>query len=301
MLFRSNKVACRVYPSQTAPAKQKVLRRLEPFGEVPSWSRRPLMKRVCRKPWRTRFTGKLSPFGREMIEKQRIRYHYNLKNKQMEVYARNAFKKGVEYPVDNLLQQLESRLDNIVWRVGLAPTMAGARHFVKEGHVQWRTGEMKEWRTVNVPSLRLKVGDTFRVRDTKNSQNYGKLNQEDEGPVEVPEHVSWDRDTMSGGYNAVCDRQDFGMNVEERFIINWYTGQGKYLKSALRIRHIRYQPGTSRVIKKSYNGGRTRPTPENIMNIKRGIGLNRRGRSRPPCLWGRKKPLNSPYEVSSRN
>ena len=72
------------------------------------------MKRVCRKPWRTRFTGKLSPFGREMIEKQRIRYHFNLKNKQMEVYARNAFKKGVEYPVDNLLQQLESRLDNIV-------------------------------------------------------------------------------------------------------------------------------------------------------------------------------------------
>jgi small subunit ribosomal protein S4 len=258
------------------------------------------MKRVCRKPWRTRFTGKLSPFGREMIEKQRIRYHFNLKNKQMEVYARRAFKKGVEYPVDNLLQQLESRLDNLVWRVGLAPTMAGARHFVKEGHIQWRTGDMKEWRTVNVPSLRLKVGDTFRVRDSKNSQNYGKLNQEDEGPVEVPEHITWDRDTMSGSYNAVCDRQDFGLNVEERFVINWYTGQGKYLKSALRIRHIRYQPGTSRIIKKSYNGGRTRPTPENIMNIKRGIGLNRRGRSRPPCLWGRRKPLNSPYEVSSR-
>mmetsp|Transcript_103535 Transcript_103535/g.221421 ORF Transcript_103535/g.221421 Transcript_103535/m.221421 type:complete len:420 (-) Transcript_103535:93-1352(-) len=295
-------VALRVFPSCCHRPKQKVLRRLEPYGQIPAWSRRPLIVRRKKKTWQSRAGKRPSNFGRFLIEKQRVRFHYNVKEYQLRKYMRLAYRKGIDYPVDNFLQQLESRLDNYVWRVGLAPTMAGARHFVKEGHIQWKNSTtMKTWRVVNVPSFLLKIGDQVRVnKKNKASQNYGKLNQEDEGPVPVPAHITWDREDMSGTYDDICDRHDFGLNVEERFITLYYSGQSGRLGGALRRRHIRYFEGTSKVIKKGYNGGRIRPTPENILNLKQGIGLNKRGRARPPCLWGRKKPLNSPYEKSNR-
>lgn len=292
---RISVVARRFHPSCGHRPKQKVLRRLEPYGQIPAWSRRTLIKRRLKVPWRTRTTPKPSSYCRYLIEKQRVRYHYNVKDRQLEGYMRRAFKKGNEWPVDVLLQQLESRLDAFVWRVGLAPTMAGARHFVREGHMQYMTGSMTDWTTCNVPSLRLKIGDKLRVRDKKSSQNYGKLNQDDEGPVPVPDHIKWDREKMEGEYLDVCDWQDFGLWVGERYICLWYSGY-----QGLRRRHLRYFEGTTRVIKKRYRGGRIRPTPENILNIKRGIGLNKRGRARPPCLWGRRRPLNNPYEVSNR-
>mmetsp|Transcript_9713 Transcript_9713/g.19436 ORF Transcript_9713/g.19436 Transcript_9713/m.19436 type:complete len:104 (-) Transcript_9713:105-416(-) len=101
---------------------------------------------------------------------------------------------------------------------------------------------------------------------------------------------------MEGEYLAPCDWQDFGLHVDYKYIILCYSGQ-----MGLRRRHIRYFEGSRTVIKKSYNGGRTRPTPENILNMKRGIGLNKRGRARPPCLWGRRRPLNNAYEVGRKN
>lgn len=232
-----------------------------------------------------------------LIEKQRVRFHYNVKEKQLQTYMRAAWRKGVEYPVDRLLQQLESRLDNFVWRVGLAPTMAGARFLVRCGHIQWKGLNGKMWRVVNIPSLRLKIGDTVRVnRKKQSSKNTCRLNMEDEGPVPLPAHIEWDRDGMIGRYNDICDRHDFGLHVEERFIIQWYSGQSRRLAGGLRIRHIRYFEGSTKIITKRYNGGRIRPTPENILNLKQGVGLNKTGRQRPPCLWGRRKPLNNPYE-----
>merc|ERR1740123_1195916 len=102
---------------------------------------------------------------------------------------RRAFRKGVEFPVDDLLQQLESRLDCFVWRVGVQPTMAGARHFVREGHMQYKTGSMKHWTTCNIPSMRLKVGDQIRVRNKMTSRNSATLMQEAEGPVDVPANL----------------------------------------------------------------------------------------------------------------
>merc|ERR1719188_1521032 len=138
----------------------------------------------------------ISSWGRNMIEKQRVRYHYNVKDKQLRKYMARAYRKGIEYPVDNFLQQLESRIDNFVWRVGLAPTMSGARKFVRDGHIQYLTGSMTEYKTLTIPSARLRIGDKVRVRWQKSSQNYGRLNHDDEGPVEPPPHIVWDREKM---------------------------------------------------------------------------------------------------------
>jgi len=279
----------RIHPSLAKP-RQKVLRRLEPFGAIPAWSRRPLMKRRLVTPWRIRGTAPPSPYKRQLLEKQRLRFHYNIKEETLQKYMIKAFRKGIEWPADNLLQQLESRADNFVWRVGLAPTMAGARRFVSQGHIQIMQSNWDQWRTISVPSLRLKVGDRVRVSDYPSSQKWGRANHDDEGPVTVPAHIEWDRETMSGTYLDICDRQDFGIDIDERLITLFYSGQ-----RGLRRKHIRYFEGSEAVINKRHLGGKVRPTPENIMNMKQGVGLNKRGRRRPPCLWGRRMPLNSPY------
>jgi small subunit ribosomal protein S4 len=275
-------------------AKQKVLRRLEQYGQIPAWSRQRLHTRRKITPWKTRTPRRPTIWGRHLIEKQRVRFHYNVKESMMQKYMRASFRRGIEYPVDNLLQQFESRIDNFCWRVGLAPTMAGARSFVRGLHVEWRNNKMKMWRVVNIPSLKLKIGDQVRVRHKKTSQNHGRKAHDDEGMVPLPAHIQWDRDAMEGTYLNICDNNDFGLHVDERLITNWYSGS-----RGLRRRHLRFFEGTNVVIKKKYRGGRIRPTPENIMNMKRLTGVQKRGRARPPCLWGRKYPLNSPYERSN--
>lgn len=243
--------------------------------------------------WLTRPPPKPTAWGRRLLEKQRIRFHYNVAEKTMKTYMTRAFEKGIEYPVDNLLQQLESRLDNFVWRVGLQTSMAAARCFVKHGHMEVQT-EDKPWRAVNIGSMRLKPGDKVRVRreaDWPNSTKHARFWQEKEGPVDIPAHIEWDAEAQEGAYLDICDRHDFGLHVEERHILLFYSGQ----RSTIRRTHIRYFEGTDIPITKSYNGGRIRPTPENLINMERGVGLRRFGRRCPPCLWGRRRPLNSPY------
>mmetsp|Transcript_102266 Transcript_102266/g.288929 ORF Transcript_102266/g.288929 Transcript_102266/m.288929 type:complete len:400 (+) Transcript_102266:96-1295(+) len=290
---RTSLVACHMYPTACGRAKQKILRRLDPFGGVPSLSTRKLVKRRLIQPWRKNPTRRPGAYKLQLLEKQRVRFHYNVKDKQLGVYMRRAFRKGVHFPVDNFLQQLESRLDNFVWRVGLAPTMAAARCFVRQGHMQLQHGEMTHWRTEVVPSIRLKVGDRVRVSDREASQNHAnfyKGTKKEPRNFSIPSHIRWDPETREGEYLDICDRRDIGLDVKERLIVLWYSGQ-----RGLRRTHFRYFAGSMRIIKKRYGGPRIRPTPENILNMKRGIGLNTRGRRRPPCLWGRKKPLNSPY------
>lgn len=253
------------------------------------------MKRRLKQYWRKRTTPKLSAYGRMHMERQRVRFHYNIKEKHMKEYMIRAFKKGIEYPVDNFLQQLESRLDNFCWRVGLEPTMAGARVTVRHNHIQFMRGSMTEWATCNIPSMRLKVGDKIRVRPNPTSQMRSQKKHEEEPDVDIPQHLAWDWDKMEGEYLGPCDWQDFGLHVDYKYIILCYSGQrGLYRK------HLRYYEGTRTVIKKSYRGGRTRMTPENVLNMQRGLGLHKRGRHRPPCLWGRRRPMNNAYEVSNR-
>lgn len=257
------------------------------------------------KSW-LKFQGAKKPteYGRMLIERQRIRFHYNVKEAQLQKYMRMAYRSGDTWPVDHLQQLLESRLDNIVWRLGLARTMAAARQYVKQGHLQWQNGTSMVaddlWRTVNVPSMRLKIGDKIRVSQrTKSSVKVANANLETEweGKEAQPSsNIQWDSSTLTGTYTSVCPCDEFGMNVDDHYIISWYSGQQGHKTGSLRRRHIRLFEGTRKVIKKCYNGGKIRPTPENILNLKRGIGLNKRGRHRPPCLWGRRYPLNNAYK-----
>jgi len=255
------------------------------------------------------------------LEKQRVRFHYNIKDYQIRAYMVEAFKKGVEYPCDRALQIMESRLDCFVWRVGLAPTMAAARWMVVRGGIQvlfpeenlgmkdrinkkvfWeprrnpnKGNYRNDWTTSNVPATRLEVGCKVRVTPSDQWQKHGQRAHEDEPNVEIPAHIEWDRETLTGAYLDVCDWQEFSIHVDEAHFLNWF-------KKPLGVRreHKRYFLGTDKLIKKKYTDGRIRPTPENILNMKRGLGLNRKGRARPPCLWNRKRPLNNPFQATKR-
>jgi small subunit ribosomal protein S4 len=298
---RAEKVVVRIFPSR-AMHRQKTMRRLEPYGEIPAWSRKPLLKKRLVQPWRKRPVRRLSPFGRYLYERSRVRCHYNINVRQLTKYVLRAFKEGRKHPIDHLMAILESRIDNFCWRVGIAPTMAAARFMVRENHIQIRSERVShdykdpEWVTVNTPSHLLKLGDEIRVRPKPRSQGLAKRHQDEDGPVEVPSHLEWDRENLIGRYNDLCDSQEVGITVNEDHLISKFLGP-----QGVRQRHIRWFEGTTIPIEKIYNGGRIRPTPENILNMKRGFGLNARGYKRPPCLWGRKKnPLNNPWEYGSK-
>jgi len=327
---RTDVVLRRMHPSGCGRPRQKVLRRLEPFGQIPAWTTKPLLKRRLLLPWRIRVTPRPSVYKREMIEKQRIRFHYNIKDYQLREIMKEAFKKGVEYPCDRALQILESRLDCFVWRVGLAPTMAAARWMVVRGAVQVLFPEenkgdydriprkfdkfhpprnpndgghggyckpqyKNDWTTSIVPATRLEVGCQVRVSPQECWQKHGKLAHEKEPNVELPANITWDRETLQGSYLDICDWQEFSIHVDEQHFLNWFK-----MPQGVRRTHKRYFLGTNILIKKKYTDGRIRPTPENILNMKRGLGLNSRGRSRPPSLWGRRHPINNPSQAARR-
>ena len=298
---RAEKVVAHMFPTRSM-SRQKTMRRLEPYGEMPAWSRKPLLRRRLKQPWRKRPTRRLSPWGRCLYERSRLRCHYNINVRQLTKYVLRAFKEGRRHPIDHLMAILESRIDNFCWRVGIAPTMAGARFMVRENHIQIKSPKTDmdykdpEWVTVNCPSHLLKVGDQIRVRPKPRSEKLAKRYQEEDGEVDVPEHLEWDREDLVGSYLGPCDANEVGININEDYLINKFLGP-----QGVRQRHIRWFEGTTIPIEKIYNGGRIRPTPENILNMKRGRGLNPMGYKRPPCLWGRrKKPLNNPWEYGSK-
>jgi len=291
----------RMYPTR-GNKLQKVMRRLEKYGPMPAWSRRPLIKKRLITPWFKRgppHTKPISDWGRRLWEKQRLRFHFNIKEYQLIKIMKKGFQ--TRYPVVRAMQILESRIDNTLWRVGLAPTMAGARYLINGKHVQWRpaylTGQEDKWRTMISGNYELGIGDQVRIKDREGSRKFAKANLELDD-VKIPEHLDFDKENMVVTYNNICDPSDFGIRVEEKFIFMWYSGQGTKFQKALRRKHIRFFPGTNKVIRKFHNGGRPTPTPENKLNMKKGQGLNPTGRRRPPCLWGRSKPLNNPYEVN---
>mmetsp|Transcript_24320 Transcript_24320/g.53541 ORF Transcript_24320/g.53541 Transcript_24320/m.53541 type:complete len:576 (+) Transcript_24320:44-1771(+) len=285
------------FPSAGGRPRWKIHRRFLPYGGVPGWSRSLPPDTVKVKPWQKRTRPSFlfrdypdgSGFKYWMTEKQRLKYHYNIKEKTMVRYLQKVWTKGESAPVERLMQVCESRLDNFCWRTGLTSSIPAGRNFVRNCNIELKTGR-KDWMVVNIPSIRLKPGDEVRVRDHPNSKKLAEINNDLEGNVDVPKHIIWDHQTKTGTYTGICDPVDFPMPVQENHVMSWYSGDGSYGRDALRRDHTRYFPGTKIEIKKNFNGGLPRATEANVYNMRKGFGLNKRGRKRPPSLWGSKLP-----------
>ena len=157
---------------------------------------------------------KSSEYGIQLAEKQKIRLMYGLNEKQFHKLFEKAQKmKGTAG--HNLLNLLESRLDNLVYRLGLAKTRRAARQVVNHGHIS--VNGIK----VDIPSYQVKVGDVIAVRE--NSLEHGAIKEAVEACTSRPAFVDFDKNKLSGTYLRLPDRSELNQEVNETLIVEFYN------------------------------------------------------------------------------
>lgn len=136
--------------------------------------------------------GRQSEYGKQMLEKQKVRVTYGLTERQFRSYVKKALSAHSAKPADRLHELLELRLDNVIWRLGLASTRRAARQMVAHGHV------MVGGKKMRIPSHVLSVGDAISVRD--GSKEHGALVGFTERFMErkLPSWLSWEPKSMTG-------------------------------------------------------------------------------------------------------
>lgn len=159
---------------------------------------------------------KASEYGRQLREKQKVRRIYGVQEKQFRAYFKEADRrKGVTG--ENLLQLLESRLDNMVYRMGFAASRNEARQLVRHYHF------MVNGRRVNVPSYLTKVGDVVTVREKSQQIPAILAAQEAVGSRGVPRWMELDPKAFACTIKELPNREDITMPIEEHLIVELYS------------------------------------------------------------------------------
>jgi len=160
--------------------------------------------------------GKISDYGLQLREKQKVKRAYGLSEKQFRLFfERSEQKKGVTGT--NLLVMLECRLDNVVYRLGFASSRVQGRQLVKHNHF------LINGRKVNIPSYQVKPGDVVEIR--KKSRNVAAINEAVESMVRrgMPQWLELDKETLKGSVKTLPVRDDITMPVQENQIIEFYS------------------------------------------------------------------------------
>lgn len=157
---------------------------------------------------------KMSEYGLQLREKQRAKFIYGVQERQFRTaFKKAASKKGITG--ENLLIMLEERLDNVVFRMGLATTRREARQLVVHSHFT------VNGKKVNIPSYLVKAGDVIKVKEK--SQSSPKFKEIKEMQVGVPAWISVDRDKLEGKVLADPTRDQIDTPIEERLIVELYS------------------------------------------------------------------------------
>ena len=159
---------------------------------------------------------KVSNYGVQLREKQKVRRIYGILEKQFRSYFEKADRmKGVTG--ENLLSLLERRLDNIVYRSGFATSRIEARQLVRHGHFTLNG------RKVNIPSIQVKVGDVLELREK--SRKVSSIIESLEGVVRrgIPQWLELDKDAFKGMVKSLPVREDITMPIQEQLIVELYS------------------------------------------------------------------------------
>ena len=159
---------------------------------------------------------KISSYGVQLREKQKVRRIYGLLEKQFRSYFAEADRlKGVTG--ENLLTLLERRLDNVVYRLGFASSRTESRQLVRHGHFTLNS------RKVNIPSIQLKSGDLIELREK--SKKIASINDSLEAVVRrgIPQWLELDRDTFKGTLKGLPIREDITTPIQEQLIVELYS------------------------------------------------------------------------------
>ena len=159
---------------------------------------------------------KVSEYGLQLKEKQKTKFVYGVQEKQFRGYFEEASRrKGITGTV--LLQILESRLDNVVYRLGLASSRAQARALVSQGHF------LVNGKKVNIPSYLTKVGEEIKVKEASANKEIFKQIVEENAKRAIPTWLEVNRDARSGKIVAVPEREQIDLPVEEHLIVELYS------------------------------------------------------------------------------
>ena len=176
-------------------------------------------KELAKKPYAPGEHGqdrrkKLSNYGVQLQEKQKVKFMYGLSEKQMERTFEKAVKmKGVNG--ENLLKLLESRLDNLVYRIGFATTRKGARQLVNHGHIT------VNGKRVDIPSYQVKPGDVSSLME--NDKEMAIVKSSLEAVHNRVEYISYDDKKMEATYVRMPERSELNADIDEALIIEYYN------------------------------------------------------------------------------
>jgi small subunit ribosomal protein S4 len=194
--------------------KIKIIRRL---GELPGFTSK-IQKKVGQGTNLAKKAPKkkLSQYGIRLQEKQKLRYNYGINERQLLLYVRKARRlKGSTGQI--LLQLLEMRLDNIVFRLNMAPTIANARQLVNHGHI------VVNDKVVTIASFRCKPQDIISVRNKETSRTLITNNLLSTNTGSIPSHLSLKKESLVALVNGVVDRQNIPLNVNELLVVEYYS------------------------------------------------------------------------------
>ncbi|BAZ86668.1 MULTISPECIES: 30S ribosomal protein S4 [Aphanizomenonaceae] len=192
----------------------RIVRRL---GELPGLTRKSA-RRAYPPGQHGQNRKKRSEYAIRLEEKQKLRMNYGLTEKQMLRYVRKARRvSGSTGQV--LLQLLEMRLDNTVFRMGMAPTIPAARQLVNHGHVT------VNGKPVNIASYQCRPGEEVAVRNREASKKLVEANLQYPGLANLPSHLEFDKTKLAGKVNGVIEREWVALQVNELLVVEYYSRQ----------------------------------------------------------------------------
>ena len=186
----------------------KIIRRL---GELPGLTRKALASR------KQRTKKKSSQYGIRLETKQKLRFHYGITEKQLVKYVKKA--RGLSGSTGKILiKLLEMRLDNIIFRAGLAPTIPAARQIINHGHILVNKNKM------NIPSYQCQLNDQISIgKIDKNSNWTQKLENKNLKLNFIPSHLNLDVESKSILILNISKYEEAGLDLNELLIVEYYS------------------------------------------------------------------------------
>ncbi len=159
---------------------------------------------------------KATDYGLGLLEKQKLKYYYGLLERQFRgVYERALKRRGVTG--EQMLQILETRLDNVAYHLGFANTRAAARQLVTHGHIK------VNGRKVNIPSFALKVNDVIEIRNSDVTRQLVSKNLESAASRVVPDWLSLSKEAFKGVVMRIPTREEINPIANERAVVEFYS------------------------------------------------------------------------------
>jgi small subunit ribosomal protein S4 len=193
-------------------AKLRITRRL---GDLPGLTSK--KGKLTQRPGQHGATQKkLTQYAIRLEEKQKLRFNYGLSEKQLMNYIRQAKKiKGATGNI--LLQLLEMRLDNVIFRLGMAPTIAAARQLVGHKHITVNNA------CVSIPSYQCQPGNVIGVKDAAQSKQLVIKNLELPALSNVPQNLEFNKKSLTAKVVGIIDREWIALKLNELFVIEFYS------------------------------------------------------------------------------